>query len=306
MLAVQSNETGVFQSHPAGEYTCSTEATVVNLAPDGLPDVPVFGELHYTRKGSGTTPHVHPGMIEILYCRRGADVSFRYSGDRHPFLPGEMIVAQPDIPHCICNYPNNLLMDMFWFRLPRPGRRAMGLTAVETRWLTSRLKALPMRFTADGEVRNAFRRLWQTYSNRQNRVERRLLLREAALHLLLRVIDSSANGIRIRLDVALEEIIGEMRTHPEKTWSVDLLMRRLSASAPKLTAMFKRRTGLPPHAFLMSCRLAAAKEALSTTSQRVGAIAYKLGFPSSQHFATQFRRDTGMTPLDWRCRHQAQ
>jgi len=32
----------------------------------------------------------------------------------------------------------------------------------------------------------------------------------------------------------------------------------------------------------------------------MAAIAYSLGFPSSQHFATQFRKLTGVSPGEWR------
>lgn len=75
-------------------------------------------------------------------------------------------------------------------------------------------------------------------------------------------------------------------------------------SAPTLTTLFRRRTGLPPHAFLVSCRIAKAKETLARTRQGVAEIARQLGFPSSQYFATQFKRETGLTPRAWRRQNQ--
>jgi AraC family transcriptional activator of pobA len=46
--------------------------------------------------------------------------------------------------------------------------------------------------------------------------------------------------------------------------------------------------------------MAAAKERLASTKASVSDIAQRLGFPSAQHFATQFKRETGLTPRAWR------
>ena len=61
---------------------------------------------------------------------------------------------------------------------------------------------------------------------------------------------------------------------------------------------------LPPHQFVVSCRMEKAKDALATTDRSVAAIANDLGIATAQHFATLFRRETGMSPTAWRKRHR--
>ena len=293
----------VLESRPV--YLKNDEATTVDLAPDSLDCIPVLGRLHYARAGGGTVPHVHPGMIEILLCRRGAGLSFEYGGKIVAFRPGTVFAAQPEVPHFLRRYPKGLSMDWILFRLPKGrGGTVLGLSAAETRWLVGRLRALPCSFSSTNLLDQSFRHLWQTYDNvPRGAVERRLLMRDAATRLLLDVVGAS----ELRADRAVQgdvariaEIVKDMRGNPSRDYSADELVRRAGMSVAKLTECFRRETGLPPHAFLVFCRIARAKELLTGTARSVAAIAHELGFTSSQHFATQFRRETGKTPLEWR------
>ena len=295
--------TEVFKSLPY--YPNTLEETVVNLSEDGIPCIPVLGDTHYSRSGDGTVPHVHPGMIEILCCRRGSDLSFDYGGTVHPFRPGDIFVAQPETPHFLQRYPKSLAMHWLWFKLPSATQTVLGLSRAETRWLVDRLRALPVAFAAGEPVKRSFNRLWQLYQTLPKRtVERRLLLRDAALHLLLRLVDTSQHLLRVPENDTLDAVIAEMRNAPAADYPVESLMRRTAMSAPTLTTLFRRRTGLPPHAFLVACRIDKAKKALAKSRQDVAAIARELGFPSSQYFATQFKRETGMSPREWRRQNQ--
>ena len=80
-----------FESLPT--YPVDSEVTVVDLTKDGLPFIPVLGDAHYSRPGDGTVPHVHPGMIEILFCRRGEELSFDCAGEVVRFA--ELVVGAP-------------------------------------------------------------------------------------------------------------------------------------------------------------------------------------------------------------------
>ena len=64
------------------------EATVVDLSADGLPFIPVLGEAHYSRVGFDPDRHVHPGLVEILLCRRGRGVSIDCADRSYPYRPG--------------------------------------------------------------------------------------------------------------------------------------------------------------------------------------------------------------------------
>ena len=94
-----------------------------------------------------------------------------------------------------------------------------------------------------------------------------------------------------------------MRRDPSRACNLDELAGRAAMSVAKLTVCFRRHTGLPPHAFLMFCRIAKAKELLTGTDRSIGSIARELGYSSAQHFATQFRRETGQAPYEWRKAH---
>ncbi|MBO7686367.1 MAG: helix-turn-helix transcriptional regulator, partial [Kiritimatiellae bacterium] len=202
--------------------------------------------------------------------------------------------------HFLRKYPKGLAMYWLWFRLPRTGETVAGLSPAETRWLVARLRALPVRIAGGAEVGRAFRHLWQVYGTEKERTSRRLLLREAVLHLLMLLIDSPSANRPERDDDVIEALMAEMRNEPARDWTIDEMTRRAAMSAPKLNILFKRKTGIPPHAFLVSCRMAAAKEQLTSSDARVSDIAQQLGFPSAQHFATQFKRETGLTPRAWR------
>ena len=287
-----------FESLPT--YPVDSEVTVVDLTKDGLPFIPILGDTHYSRPGDGTVPHVHPGMIEVLFCRRGEELSFDCAGEVVSFRVGEVFVAQPEKTHFLRKYPKGLAMYWLWFRIPRAGATVAGLSPAETRWLVARLRALPVRIAGGAEVGRAFRHLWQVYGTEKERTSRRLLLREAVLHLLMLLIASPSANRPERDDDVIESLMAEMRNEPARDWTIDEMTRRAAMSAPKLNLLFKRKTGIPPHAFLVSCRMAAAKELLASSNAHVSDIAQRLGFPSAQHFATQFKRETGLTPRAWR------
>ena len=63
---------------------------------------------------------------------------------------------------------------------------------------------------------------------------------------------------------------------------------------------FRRSLGEPPHRFLVSRRVARAKEPLTQTALDITGIALLVGFSSSAHFATAFRKQTGVTPTMFR------
>jgi AraC family transcriptional regulator len=63
---------------------------------------------------------------------------------------------------------------------------------------------------------------------------------------------------------------------------------------------FKQSTGLSPHRWMRQHRATRAKELLQDRSRPLTDIALELGFSSSSHFCTDFKRSTRMTPSEYR------
>lgn len=63
---------------------------------------------------------------------------------------------------------------------------------------------------------------------------------------------------------------------------------------------FKQGTGLPPHQYLIKCRIEKAKSLLAKTDLAIAEIAYRVGFASQSHFTTLFGKHTATTPKAYR------
>jgi AraC-like DNA-binding protein len=68
----------------------------------------------------------------------------------------------------------------------------------------------------------------------------------------------------------------------------------------QLTRHVLEAMGLAPKQYQMLRRIEEGQRLLAETGLSVASIARELGFPSPQHFATQFKRITGQTPSDHR------
>jgi AraC-like DNA-binding protein len=86
---------------------------------------------------------------------------------------------------------------------------------------------------------------------------------------------------------------------------IDSIAAEVGGGAASLRARFRLETGLSIHDFLLQHRVEETKKRLENPSHGVTEIAYQLGFPSSQYFATTFRRFVGIAPGEYRRKHGA-
>jgi AraC-like DNA-binding protein len=86
----------------------------------------------------------------------------------------------------------------------------------------------------------------------------------------------------------------------ERPWTLAELARAVGLSPNHLGHLFSRHLGMPPHRYLLRQRVEQAKHLLRTSDAAVTAIALRVGFGSSQHFAKAFRAQAGMTAREYR------
>jgi AraC family transcriptional regulator len=91
----------------------------------------------------------------------------------------------------------------------------------------------------------------------------------------------------------------------EDTLGQPIKLRELAAlagiSARHFERAFRQSTGSSPHAYVMDRRLHRARDLLINRPELpIEQIALRLGFSSSSHFSSAFRRQAGLTPTDFR------
>ncbi|GAA3403768.1 helix-turn-helix domain-containing protein [Paenibacillus hodogayensis] len=82
--------------------------------------------------------------------------------------------------------------------------------------------------------------------------------------------------------------------------SIESIARELHMSRSQCTKTFTKVYGVSPRGYVSRLVTNRAKELLVTTSMSVEEIAFGLGFRSVSHFSRQFRRWTGLSPLQYR------
>ena len=78
------------------------------------------------------------------------------------------------------------------------------------------------------------------------------------------------------------------------------LARRFGYHPNHLNRVVKEHTGMTLKSYIISCRIAAAKEQLATTDDPITTISENLGFSSPSYFAEIFSRSESMSPREYR------
>ena len=93
-----------------------------------------------------------------------------------------------------------------------------------------------------------------------------------------------------------------LHEHPERTWTVESLAGTLGLSRSAFAARFAHLVGEPPLRYLTRVRLHAAGTRLTSSDEKLTAIAASLGYESASGFNKAFKARFGITPGEYRGR----
>ena len=94
-----------------------------------------------------------------------------------------------------------------------------------------------------------------------------------------------------------------LELHCSEPLAMSLLAEKFYTSPSHLTHLFKRETGYNPKQYLQLCRLAMARMLLLESEDSVLEISQKAGFSDINNFIRYFKRETGLTPGQFRRQH---
>jgi YesN/AraC family two-component response regulator len=118
--------------------------------------------------------------------------------------------------------------------------------------------------------------------------------------------NTSANSLSIFPNIPHLKIIFDYieANYQEGITSSDVA-EAVGYSSAYLTNQVGKQTGKPINVWIVQRRMVAALSLLENTNQSIEEIAVKIGYQNAPHFSRQFRQHYGLSPANWRKKHQS-
>jgi len=98
----------------------------------------------------------------------------------------------------------------------------------------------------------------------------------------------------------LRRVLEYVDAHLDEEISLSTLAHQSGTSPFHFARLFKRRTGLAPHQFIIQKRMERARSLLSDAELSITEVAFRCGFSQQSHFTSTFRRTVGVSPSAYR------
>lgn len=98
----------------------------------------------------------------------------------------------------------------------------------------------------------------------------------------------------------LRQIIDYIQNNLGQEMGLAELAKVVHMSPHHFGKRFKQSMGMPPHRYLLQCRIEQAKELLANPQLSLTEISQQLGFCDQSHFTNVFRKYTTLTPRQYR------
>ncbi len=227
-----------------------------------------------------------------------------YPGDLAIILPGQNFGGEKDLLHIGT-------ISWVWLelqQLERNGKMAMGIWSglTESECATigkilllincqvlSKLKEAGIIFQ---NIHNEFLEQEIGYVTRINQLLDELFI------LLARQLNRHNNSRR-DFPQAFTKLEQTLRTDLSHQWTVEEMAALVGLGTTAFSEKVKNFTGFSPLNYLINIRISEALKLLKRIDVQITDIALDVGFYSSQHFATTFKKLTGYTPSEFRKKH---
>ncbi|HBE04344.1 MAG: hypothetical protein A2096_04915 [Spirochaetes bacterium GWF1_41_5] len=269
-----------------------------NFNTAGVPEILALGRFNKYAAGPPRGMHVHKQSIEIFYLVRGKDVIvtprqiFRVSG-------GEVFITPPDFPHGSGNYPIEKSL-FYWMvlGLPAPHRSYAGIDPQDAAVIFACLSDQARVQKAHPDLRKNLDAISSACQNPHQPL-RRTIIQNNLISILLGMTGKQVKSAVPALpDDVIPRVLVFINKEIDNNPGIKTIASHTGLTVPVLIRKFYRTVGMSLHQYILREKIRIAARALP--AEPITRLAYQLGFSSSQHFATAFKRITGYTPTRYR------
>lgn len=116
---------------------------------------------------------------------------------------------------------------------------------------------------------------------------------------------ASGYPVEDQLRTIVWEMTGFIHRHYDTKISLDAIAASGAVCKSRCCELFKKYVGQTPNNYLIKYRIAKSCEMLHETNRTICEIAITCGFQSASYFTSVFRKETGLTPQDYRRQTEA-
>ncbi len=279
----------------------SNERKIVDFRELGFRDVLALGRYSYAHAHEPLREHTHGEMFEICYLDEGSQ-EYEVEGCSYRLKGGDVFVTFPNERHGSGASPLSRGR-LYWMLISVPSKRErfLNLSSRESQELVGGLLSVPYRHFKGGvPLKQHLESIFRVYA-RGSGMLREADMRNHMLRFLLDVLAGAQQHARAVLSIPVARVTEFIESRIfEETPQIRELAEIAGLSESRFKVRFKAETGMSPGNYLALQKIEKAKEMLAHSELSVTEIAFRLGFSSSQYFATVFKRFTTLRPLQWR------
>lgn len=243
-----------------------------------------------------STEHVHH-FTELFYVLHGNGY-FLVENEKFPVTENDMVIVNPNVSHTETGNPSNPLEYI-----------VLGISGLMFK---------------DDEVHTAYNYSKHNFHNCKDDFlfYLKVLVKEAEAKeegfeticqnlleaLVLNLIRRTHNTIAIAPSKKVTKECRFIEQYIDVHFTENITLQKLSEltylNKYYLVHSFKEYNGTSPINYLINKRITVAKHLLETTNHSVAKIAGAVGFSSQSYFSQVFKRETTMTPNEWRKRKE--
>ena len=123
-----------------------------------------------------------------------------------------------------------------------------------------------------------------------------------ALEQILLKINCQPHSLHLREEMseAITVLANRIGASPDTRWDFAAEAAALGISQVHFRRVFTTLLGMPPHRYLVACRLSRALRLLEGSRRSVKEIAFRCGYKSEFHFSRAFRELMNVSPREYR------
>ncbi|WP_308635116.1 helix-turn-helix transcriptional regulator [Paenibacillus silvisoli] len=262
-----------------------------------LPELVMLGYDRF-HEASPLEDHQHDGCFEFVYVENGR-VTWEVGDDVYPSYTGQIFHTRPGEWHrAKLNFIEPCTIWWFILRDPMLEPDWLAFQDEERLQLHHALLQLPRLVSVDSRVREQFHRLRAMIEEGAETFR----MRHHLVDILLQLLYPPADARQLPLDLkeVMLALTARIESAPEQRWSNKELAALAGVSESHFYRLFHSLHGQSPANFIDRVRINRACELLREPGANVTAVALDLGYKTSQHFATVFKKYIGMPPSQWR------